>query len=488
MTTTRFWVAIPGERETVEMTAQELAERLHQQKFLAGTKVMRFDELEWRDPEAVPEVQSAIEAITSRSNAENAPPLSSSAAGAEILESQPHIARSITDEAFIEKSAPPVPIEESPLQSEVANAEAPNSRRTAIVAVALAGVLLSVGSVAVFAWVRFGYSHGQVLEHIPPDCARLTYVDFAAIDQSLAARAIAKKRERTLIDWAEDLDDAEGIKRSTDDDARGRAATLATLDKLGVRPYHTVAELAHCTIHDDESVDDLWVIGGTFRGKNLLAAIREALVHRRHRSKSAKDDDLVLEESGGRTFLHLERDRYLTMATPQVALIGLKKTILRFTSSRPTSHNYGLREADAIVELWEPTDKKGAIEERYTVFADRVVVTRTWANGDGSDEINVAQQRFKSSAERLRRNRGLDALADAYDTASVKLEGAELKSDITFRMNDLSSVAKVIVDADRREMKDIVDALHAAPGTDYLQYAVIPSIDYFGLRLTPWTP
>ena len=74
-----------------------------------------------------------------------------------------------------------------------------------------------------------------------------------------------------------------------------------------------------------------------------MSAWREALLHR---DRKAREDKLKLDEYGGRPYLRLDEERFVTMATSQVALIGKRKVIDRFLASRsvaPKTRSRGSR-------------------------------------------------------------------------------------------------------------------------------------------------
>jgi len=484
MATNRFWVAIPGEPETKEMTLDELAERHRGGKLPAGTRAMRFEETDWHEVASLPEVQEkANEEPPPASVLEGGPPPSSSAQGVDLFDQEPGIAPTIAGAMPTHKSVTGV----EPTALVAATALPPREdkgRRGVILSIVGAVAFVVIGAIVVFAWMRYGYSRGAVLEHVPGDCARLEYVDFAGIDDSGAVRSISAKRDKALTDWAEDLDDADGIRRSTEDDAYGRASTLRVLKKLGLRPYGDVKEVAFCEMRDGDEIEKLVVIGGTFRGRDLLTTLREALLHR---DRKAREEKLKLDEVDGRPYLRLDDNRYATMATAQIVLIGRKKTIARFIPSKPVARSYGIRDGEVIVRFWEaPSDKQGPMDERYMIKGGQLTYTRKWTPGEGGDGVASGKERMKSVANRLRKNSALDILAEAYDAADVKAEGSEATSVIVWSMKDLTAAAKVLVDADRKDMRDIVEALRNAPGSEFLHHVVLPGTDYFTLRLSPW--
>jgi hypothetical protein len=478
----RYWVALPGRGKAVEMTANELIDRKKRGDLPAGTLIARFGTKDWVQSDKLDELlaKAPIEDAPRASLTGEAAPPSSAVQGADATEAPPDLGASIGAEP------PPLPApqpeadrRDTPIPTA---APQPKSRTVVLVlASALVALLLSAGGF--WAWFRYGYARGTVLEHVPTDCRRLEYVDFAAIDNVLKAQLA--RRDKALRDWIEDLDDEDGFRRSQDDDAKGRGSTLRKLAGLGLKPYGDVKEIAVCEIRDGDESDNLIVVGGTFRGRDLPLAIREALIRR---DRKVKDDRLTIEDFDGRPTLKLEDNKYLMIASGQVAMIGKRKTITRYLQSKPAARAYNIRDDEVIVRFWAPTTDGGiATGERYSIRGGKLVSVRTWQKGtSGTDEVKAIKDRLTVAAAKLRKFDGLDVLADAYENVEVRLNGEEGQTEVSWPIKDVTKAMTSIYDADRRELRSILDAMRSAQATEFFHHAVIPGIDYFDLRLSPW--
>lgn len=498
----RYWVRVPGEANPRELTLSELADRQRSGKLPAGTLAAKFGEDQWLPVETIPEVLQAKvrRDDDARPSLEAVGPPSSSAHGAELMELPPSLGPTLLGETLrpdeqndasrVDVGAPPPPPPPPPRAPSRVSVS-----RTLLAALASVLFVLACGGTVLCVWYRYGYAHGAVFEHIPGDCAVLEYVDFGAIEDSPAVKDVAKKRDRSLTDWVEDVDDEEGVRRSDDDDAKGRASTLRTLRRLGIRPYDDVKEVAYCEIHDEGTVERLVAIGGSFRGKDLLGAIREGILHR---DRKHKDDKLRLDDVEGRPYLRLDDERYATMATSQVVLIGPKKVIERYVASRPVAREYGIQPGEVIVRHWlssgpaqKPADAgagdatpQSTTDERYRLDKGKLTVTRVW-NGTAGD-VTTSLEKFKALGDRLRKVDGLDALADDFVNADVRLEGNEVRAVVSFGAGDVGNATKAIVDSDYHDMRPMIDALRGAVGGEYFHYVVVPGVDAFDLHLSPW--
>jgi hypothetical protein len=352
-----------------------------------------------------------------------------------------------------------------------------------VIVLASALVALLVSSVVLWGWFRYGYARGTVLEHVPTDCRRLEYVDFAAIDNVLKSQLT--RRDKALRDWIEDLDDEDLFRRSQDDDAKGRASVLRKLAGLGIKPYGDVKEVALCEIKDGDETDNLVVVGGTFRGRDLPLAIREAMIRR---ERKVKDDRLVIEDFDGRPTLKIDDNRVLMVATGNVAMIGKRKVIARYLQSKPAARAYAIRDDEVIVRYWAPTAEGApATGERYMIRGGMLVSIRTWQKGaNGADEVKAIKDRLNVAAARLRKLDGLDVLADAYENVDVRIVGEEGQTEISWPLKDVTKAMGTIYDADRRELRLILDGMRAAQATEFFHHAIVPGIDYFDLKLSPW--
>lgn len=482
----RFWVALPGRGKAVEMTASELADRKKRGDLPAGTLIARFGSRDWISSDKVSELLAASEPDerTSRTSltSGDAPPPSSAVQGADLFDAPPDLPPSLGGSV----DAPPLPPEpsEKPLATPPPIAIAPEPKsRTVVIVLASALVALVVASSVFWAWFRYGYARGTVLEHVPTDCRRLEYVDFAAIDAALKSQLV--RRDKALRDWIEDLDDEDGFRRSQDDEAKGRASVLRKLESLGIKPYGDVKEIALCEIRDGEETDNLVVLGGTFRGRDLPLAIREAMIRR---DRKVKDDRLAIEDFDGRPLLKIDDNRVLMVATGQVAMIGKRKTITRYLQAKPAARAYGIRDDEVIVRYWAPTaDGAPALGERYAIRGGKLVTVRTWQKGSGGvDDEKAIKDRLALAAARLRKLDGLDVLADAYDNVEVRIVGDEGQTEITWSLKDVNKAMSSIYDADRRELRQVLDAMRAAQATEFFHHAVVPGVDYFDLKLSPW--
>lgn len=481
----RFWVSLPGRGKAVEMTAAELDERRKRGDLPAGTLIARFGTTEWVSSDAVePLLVAAREEEglgQDRSSLEPAPP-SSAVQGADVFEPPPDFAPTIAGEEAPELEAKPLAVVEPAPEARRAPAPEPKSRTVVLVLTsALIALLLSAS--VFWAWFRYGYARGSVLEHVPTDCRRLEYVDFAAIDAAPFMKSLGPRRLKALTDWVEDADDEDEFRRSQDDDAKGRVSVIRTLKRFGLAPYGDVKEVAFCELHDGDETELITVVGGTFRGRDLVTAIREALLRR---DRKVKDDRLQVDEVDGRPMLKLDENRSLIMVTGQVAMIGKRKVVARWFTSKSAARAYGIRDEDVLFRHWAPS-KDGAApeEERYTLGRDQLLWVRTWAPGPGDDEKAI-KDRFAQAANRLRKLDGVDVLANDYDAVDVKVEGGEGRTQLSFPYKDAGKAMTAILDADRRELKQIVETLRFAQGVEVFHHAALPGVDYFELKLSPW--
>lgn len=478
----RFWVSLPGRGKAVEMTAAELDDRRKRGDLPAGTLVARFGTTEWVGTEAIaPLLVAAMADDPEGRTSLEAPPPSSAVQGADVFEPPPDIAPTIAgsmDAPVVETK--PVAIEPAP----EAQRSAPEPKsRTVVLVLASALIALLVSASVFWAWFRYGYARGSVLEHVPTECRRLEYVDFAAIDGSPMLKKLAARRVKALSDWVEDLDAEDDFRRSQDDDAKGRVSVLRTLRRFGLEPYGDVKEVAFCELREGDETEQITVVGGTFRGRDLVTAIREALLRRDRR---VKDDRLQVDEVDGRPVLKLDEKRSIVMATGQVAMIGNRKVVSRWFASKSAARAYGIRDDDVLFRRWAPPNETAVPSiERYSLGRDKLVWLRTGPSGPG-DDAKAIKDRFAQAANRLRKLDGFDGLADDYDNVDVKIEGAEARTEIAFPMKDASKAVASILDADRRELKQIVEALRFAQGVEVFHHAMLPGVDYFDLKLSPW--
>jgi len=477
----RYWVSLPGRGKAVEMTAAELADRRKRGDLPAGTLISEFGSKEWVGPEKLDELFARAKRDDAERVSIDAPPPSSAVQGADLVEAPPDIAPTLGGEA----PAPKLPTPE-PIKAPEPEQSAPEARtRTLVIVLGSALVALLVSAGVFWAWFRYGYARGTVLEHVPADCRRLEYVDLAKIDGSLAVRTHLQRREKALQDWLEDLDSDDGIRRSDDDDAKGRASVVRTLRRLGIKAYGDVKEIATCEIREDDQTELLVVIGGTFRGRDVPAAVREALVRR---YRKVADEKLTVDEFDGRPTLKLDENKVLMVATGQVVMIGKRKTIARYLPAKPVGRTYGVRDDEAIVRHWAPSTEGGTgTDERYSIRGDKLVVVRTWVKGEaGEGEVQAIKDRMNLTANQLRKLDGLDAIADGYENVDVRLVGEEGHTELTWSMKDVQKSMGSIYDSDRRELTKIVNAMRTAQGTEFFHHAVLPGVEYFELKISPW--
>jgi hypothetical protein len=476
----RYWVSLPGRGKAVEMTAAELTDRRKRGDLPAGTLISEFGSKEWVGPEKLDELMARAAPDDTGRISIDAPPPSSAVQGADAFAAVPDIAPTIAGDVPAPPAKTPEPIK-APEPDEAA--PAPKSR-TFVVVLASALLALFVSAGVFWAWFRYGYARGTVLEHVPADCRRLEYVDFAKLDGSLAVRNHLARRDKALRDWIEDLDDDDLFKRSQDDDAKGRVSVVRTLAKFGLKPYGDVKEVAFCELRTDDETETLVVIGGTFRGRDLPLAIREALARRDRKAK----EDRSIDDDDGRPTLRLDDNRVLTLATGQVAMIGKKKTIARYLPARPVGRSYGIRDDEVIVRHWAGnTEGAAGTDERFAILGDKLVMLRTWQKADaGESEVKAIKDGLLLTANRFRKLDGVDVLADSYENADVKLAGDEGRTEITWAMTDVQKAMGAIYDSDRKGLKTVVDTMRSAQGTEFFRLAVTPGVDYFDLKLSPW--
>ncbi len=476
----RFWVSLPGRGKAVEMTAAELVDRRTRGDLPAGTLISEFGSKEWVGPEKLDELLAKSPPDEASRVSIEAPPPSSAVQGSDAFGAPPDLAPTLAGASL----APELPTPEPPKAPEATAEKTEPKSRTFVIVLASALVALLLSATGFWAWFRYGYARGTVLEHVPADCRRLEYVDFAMIDGSLAVRAHLARRDKALQDWIEDLDAEDDFRRSQDDDAKGRASVVRVLRRLGVKPYGDVKEIAFCEIREGDETENLVVVGGAFRGRDLPLAIREALARRDRKAK----EDRPIEEIDGRPTLKLDEDGVLMMATGQVAMIGKRKTVARYLPAKPVGRAYGIRDDEVVVRHWAgATDGAPGSDERYAIRGDKLVVLRTWQKGDtGDGEVKAIKDRLLLAANRLRKLDGLDALADSYENVDVRLVGDEGRTEIVWSMKDVQKAMRAIYDADRRELRAVVEAMRAAQGTEFFHHAMLPGVDYFGLKLSPW--
>ena len=505
----RFWVKIPGQDKPIELTLEELADRQRGGKLAAGTIAARFGETAWHPVESIEDLKQApppepapglLDAASDAPVRETAPtmpaddaaPPSISAAGAELFDeplgASPTIAGVTAGQGpgaslstvLATGAIPPPPPPPRPRRGF-------NVSRALIAALAAAAVVVISGGALLCAWYRLGYTHGAVFEHLPDDCAVFEYVDFAAIDGSSAVSAVADKRDAGLSDWDDDLDDGEGIRPADGDDGKGRAATLRALKKAGLRPYGDVKEVAFCEVHDESSTETLLVIGGSFRGKDLLSAMRSALLHR---DRKAREERLKLDEMDGHASLRLEgnggEDRYAVMATSQVVMIGPKRLIERQLASHSASRAYAVREGEVIVRhLDADASGKGPIEERYSLSKTQLTFTRIFPGGEA--DVVTTTSLYKAYGDKVRNIDSLTLLADGYASAQVTHDdGPDVKVEVTWPIGDLAKTVRALLDTDAHHLAPSIDALKGMPGAEYVHHALLPGVDYLELRLRPW--
>lgn len=479
----RFWVSLPGRGKAVEMTAAELDERKRRGDLPAGTLIARFGTEEWVSTEAIePLLVAARGEDEGRASVE--PPISSSGAveGVDAFEPPPAFAPTLIGESAAEEAGPSAP-DPAPAPPPAAAAPKPEPKSRTVVLVLATAMIAMVASASVFwAWFRYGYARGSVLEHVPTDCRTLEYVDFAALDASPLVHGQLARRARALGDWAEGLDDDDKFRLSPDDDARGRVSVLRTIRRLGLEPYGDVKEMAYCAISDGGTIERITVLGGTFRGRDLVTAVREGLMRR---DRKANDDRLQLTDLDGRPMLKLDDNRVLIMATGQIAMIGDRKVVSRFFGAKSTVRFYGVGDQDVLYRRWERKDGGTADEERYTLSRDKLVWVRTWATAPG-DDVKAIRDRFAVTGDRFRKLDGFAGIADAYDNVEVKVEGSEGRSELVFPMKAATSAVTSLLDSDRKELDQQIAALKIAQGNEVFHHVMMPSVDYFDLKLSPW--
>lgn len=481
MATPRFWVSMPGRGKAVEMTADELDERRKRGDLPAGTLVARFGTTEWVTSDAVEPLIKEARLDAGRISNEPPPP-SNEAQGADAFGAPPDLAPTLAGsiDALPVETAPSVKVAPAP---EPARPKPEPQSRTVVVVLVSALVALLVSASGIWAWFRYGYARGSVLEHVPTDCRRLEYVDFAAIDGSPMMKAHLARRLKALADWVGDMDAEDGFRNLKDDDAKGRTSVIRTLRRFGLEPYGDVKEVAFCELRENDETELITVVGGTFRGRDLVTAIREALLRR---DRKVKDDRLQIDEVDGRPMLKLDDSRSIVMATGQVAMIGKRKVVSRWFNGKSAARAYGIKDDDVLFRHWSaPKDGAPNEIERYTLGRDKLTWSRTWAASPGDDEKSI-KDRFAVAANKLRKLDGVDALAEHYDNVDVSVSGGEGHSTLAFPTKDAARALNAIFDADRKELKEIVEALRYAQGVEVFHHAVLPGVDYFDLKLSPW--
>jgi hypothetical protein len=484
----RYWVNVPGEGKPLDLSLDDLVTRQRAGKLPAGTLAVKQGSDAWAPVDSIDEVKAAMIAAD-EARPSNAPP-SSAAQGVDLLEAPPSLG--VTPQ-LLGGAPPPEPPKEGAQVSAVGVPPPPpppppprKSGRAffALLAVA-AAILLGSGSL-LCVWYKYGYTHAAVLDYVPSDCATLEYVDFAGIDDSPALAGLASKRDRSLGDWVDDLDDEDGVHKSIDDDdAHSRGATLYALKKIGLRAYGDVREFAFCEVREEgETPTTLTVVGGNFRGKDILNAMRTAILHR---DKKHTEDDLKIEDVEGRSWLRLGEDIWATTPTSQIVIMGPRKLIEKHLAARPTARAYGLKDELILRHAVGDAAKGGGTEERWTFQKGKLVYVREAPAGTTlPDAAKTVLDGYKAFAERIRNLDGLGDIADGWSNADVKQEGDVMRTTITWTTSEATSVMKVLVDADLRELKPLAEALRGAVGADYFHDAIVPGVDAFSLRLAPW--
>jgi hypothetical protein len=170
------------------------------------------------------------------------------------------------------------------------------------------------------------YTQGDVLKHVPKDCAMLKlYVDTRALQKNEGFAANADALQEKL---------ASSMK---DDDAEKGQKVLKALKKAGIDPTKDVREIAMC----GESKDDfVLAIGGEFAGKEPLDAISKAI-------EATGDDAPKTVKSGDLSMLSFKgkkRPGFLGEVAPGVLVIADdKETVasLQESNDRASDWNVG---------------------------------------------------------------------------------------------------------------------------------------------------
>lgn len=471
----KFWVRRPGRGAPVEMTAAELSAAAGRGDLPAGTLVAPFGTKEWLPPE-----RFDLGASPASGDDDDG-----ASAGAEVVASF-----EVVGSIGSEQAAPPEAPDPPPPPPATVDPARVRHPRLLLSVLGIVGALFVSGAVALFAWFRLGYARGTVLEHLPADCRRFEYVDLAAIDGAAAFESIREPREAAASTWLEDLDEDDGQRPAITAEPRGRSGALGIVRKLSLRPYGDVREVALCETREGDETARVVVIGGVFRGRDVLTAIREGLARRP--PKAGAPLPPIVDE-GGRRVLHLDDGQTITLVTGQVVIIAPPATTARHLSARPVARANAIDPRDLYVRRIYGRAGEVTEEERASLRGNKVAVLRTTqqrrvgagAAGD-TGEAKLLRDALSTTAARFRRIDGLDAIADAYDSADLQSLGDETRLEIVFDQKALGRAARGFLDAERKGRRAYVAAVQGAPATEILKRAITPGLDAFGLELAPW--
>ena len=90
------------------------------------------------------------------------------------------------------------------------------------------------------------------------------------------------------------------------------------------------------------------------------------------------------------------------------------------------------------------------------------------------------------AANKLHKLDGLDPIADGYENIDVRIIGEEGHAELSFPMKDVQKSMASIYDANTKELGKIAEAMRLGQGAEFFHLAVVPGVDYFELKLSPW--
>jgi hypothetical protein len=502
----RYWLTLPGRSAPIEVTAVELADKRARGELPAGTLVAPVGEASWRPLDDV--VAELPAAGASADDDRLGAPLSRSASGYALLDAPAFAATMLGDEGeaatsmhgsiegSIEGSiggsiggstegagSTAHGVANAAHAPTVVGATAPSggASRSRALAFGLVGAgIAGLSAIAIWLFAHSGYSRGTVLSHVPDDCRRLTYVDFAGIDALAAVSSSTERRNGRLMDWAEDADEQGGFRHGKGDDARGKTAALRALAEAGVHPFGDVREVALCELRGDDGPETVRAIGGSFGGVRWLTALGDALSRRTHK---AVEDKLSVGEIDGHPALTLADGQVVVLATSDVALMGKKKTVLPLIKPHSVARIYGVSEVDLVVRR----EGGDAPTERHT-RRDGDGVRYVWSIGSGKADQNETRMRdeLKRAAARLRKSAALDTWTDGYDAPEITRESDGVRASLHWPTKDVAAAFRKLADADYRELGAMRDGLDGSEASDLLRMALTPGVDAFEINVGPF--
>jgi len=288
------------------------------------------------------------------------------------------------------------------------------------------------------------YESGDVLKYVPKSCdGGYGYVNLGALVKNEALASNMEAIEEKLAD---------AMKSAKDGKKASKA--LKVLKSKGLDITRDPREIAVCTKGKNDVVV---LVGGTFSGKDVLAAISSA-------NEAAGDGDMEVAKSEGVSYVKLKKKGILAQVAPNVLAIGDDQDSVLGLKSKPgggtgwdvskgrifTMHIVDKKEQDIDASL---TEKGDDLEMKFAMELQGKAASGV--KGDPEAFKKIMRTKIDEVADKLEKS-PLKKLADPLRKTKIEVDGAKVTFTAAFPSADLASAIKAAAEADESELKKIL--------------------------------